>query len=125
MELLASALGGRQAAQTARVVPSDENVTSRALRYIESNLFSRMPVAVIARQAFASPSTLLRQFRQDTRKSPHAYIKLRRLEEARRLVEAGTHPVGDIAMLVGYENFGSFSTAFKKHFGRPPSSFQP
>lgn len=67
----------------------------------------------------------LRQFQRDTGKSPYAYIKTRRLEEARRLVEAGTHPVGDVAMLVGYENFGSFSTAFKNHFGRPPSSFQP
>ncbi len=100
-------------------------MTSRALRYIESNLFSKMRLEAIARQAYASPSTLLRQFRRDTGKSPHGYIKTRRLEEARRLIEAGTHPVGDVAMLVGYENFGSFSTTFKKHFGKPPSSFQP
>ena len=95
------------------------------MRYIESNLFSKIPVKAIARQALASPSTLLRQFRRDTGKSPYGYIKIRRLEEARRLIETGSHAVGQIAVLVGYENFGSFSTAFKKHFGQPPSSFQP
>jgi len=80
---------------------------------------------VIARQAFASLSTLLRKFRLDTGMSPYGYIKTRRLEEARRLIEAGTHPVGDVAALVGYENLAAFSTAFKKQFGKPPSLYQP
>lgn len=125
VDVLASALGRKTAAEPSRVAMSGDTVTGRAVRYIESNLFSKMPLAAIARQAFASTSTLLRQFRRDTGKSPHGYIKTRRLEEARCLIEAGTPPVGDVAMLVGYENFGSFSTAFKKHFGKPPSSFQP
>jgi len=77
---------------------------------------------------WASPtsgaSALLRHFRHDTGKTPHAYIKIRRLEEARRLIAAGRNPIGDVASLVGYENFGSFSTAFKKHFGASPSSFR-
>jgi len=125
VELLASARGRSKPAEPGRAAMSGESVTARALRYIESNLFSKVPLKAIARQAFASPSTLLRQFRKETGKSPHDYIKTRRLEEARRLIEAGTHPVGDVAALVGYENFGSFSTAFKKHFGGSPSSFQP
>ncbi|MDP3768878.1 MAG: AraC family transcriptional regulator, partial [Dehalococcoidia bacterium] len=124
VELLASALGRRKTADPGRAATSGDNVTGRALRYIESNLFSSLALEAIARQAFASPSTLLRQFRRDTGKTPYGYIKIRRLEEARRLIEAGTHQVGDVAMLVGYENFGSFTTAFKKYFGRTPSAFQ-
>ena len=34
------------------------------------------------------------------------------------------HAVGDIALLVGYENFAAFTTAFTRHFGAPPSSFR-
>jgi len=123
VELLA-ALGGTKRVATDQVDASGESVTGRALRYIESNLFSKTSVAVIARQAFASASTLLRSFQRDIGTSPYGYIKVRRLEEARRLIEAGTHPVGDVALLVGYENFGAFSTAFKAHFGRSPSSFR-
>ena len=125
VELLASALGRQRAAGPGRAATSDDNVTGRALRYIESNLFAKLSLGMVARQAFASPSTLLRQFRRDTGQTPYGYIKTRRLEEARRLIEAGTHQVGDVAMLVGYENFGSFTTAFTRHFGKAPSSFRP
>jgi AraC family transcriptional regulator len=122
VELLASALPRRRAPEPDRAAASGESVTGRALRYIESNLFSKLALAAVARQAFASPSTLLRQFRRDTGTTPYGYVKTRRLEEARRLLEAGRHPVGDVALLVGYENFAAFSTAFAKRFGRTPSS---
>ena len=123
VELLACAGATKKSA--ARGVPETpgDTVTGRAVRHIESNLFSPLPLAAIARLAFSSPSTL-RHFRRDTGKTPHAYIKIRRLEEARRLIAAGRNPIGDVASLVGYENFGSFSTAFKKHFGASPSSFR-
>ena len=123
VEILAAALGSGKAPERPRP-PAVGTVTGRAMRYIEANLFSDVSLAAIARHAFASPSTLLRHFRDDTGKTPHAYIKTRRLEEARRLLEAGGHAVGDVAMLVGYENFAAFTTAFTRHFGSPPSSFR-
>jgi AraC-like DNA-binding protein len=123
VEILASMLRHRKALDPP-APPAGDTVTGRAVRYIEANLFLDLPVSTIARHAFASPSTVLRNFRRDTGKSPHAYIKARRLEEARRLIEAGTHPVGDVAMLVGYESFAAFTTAFTRHFGAPPSSFR-
>jgi len=76
------------------------------MRYIEANLFSDVSLPAIARDAFASPSTLLRHFRDDTGKTPHAYIKTRRLEEARRLIE------------VGVQN----SSAFARPFALPPGT---
>lgn len=123
VELLGLSLGRKVTVDSSVAATADDGVTARALRYIEANLFSKVPVDAIARQAFVSPSTLLRQFRRDTRQSPHGYIKRRRLEEARRLIEGGAQAVGDVAMLVGYENFGSFSTAFRRQFGRPPTAF--
>ena len=123
VEILASMLSRRRALAAAAPRAGD-TVTARVVRYIEANLFSDLPLSTIARQAFASPSTVLRHFRGDTGKSPHAYIKARRLEEARRLVESGTHSVGDVAILVGYESFAGFTTAFTRQFGAPPSSFR-
>jgi AraC-like DNA-binding protein len=123
VEILAAALGSGKAPERP-APPAVDTVTGRAMRYIEANLFSDVALSAIARHAFASPSTLLRHFRDDTGKTPHVYIKARRLEEARRLLEAGGHAVGDVAMLVGYENFAAFTTAFTRHFGSPPSSFR-
>jgi AraC-like DNA-binding protein len=125
VETFACGMGRGQTPERSGGLPSTDTVTGRALRYIEANLFSELALSTIAGRAFASPSTLLRHFRRDTGRSPHAYVKTRRLEEARRLVEAGGAPVGDVAMLVGYENFAAFSTAFKRHFGAPPSAFRP
>ena len=123
VEILASSLRRRRAVDSP-APPAGDTVTGRGVRYIEANLFSDLSLTTIARHAFASPSTVLRHFRGDIGKSPHAYIKARRLEEARRLVEGGTQPVGDVAILVGYESFAAFTTAFTRHFGAPPSSFR-
>ena len=123
VEILASALRRGKTPERPSL-GSGDTVTGRAVRYIEANLFSDLSLAGIARHAFASASTLLRHFRRDTGKSPHAYVKARRLEEARQLLEAGTHAVGDVGLLVGYENFAAFTSAFTRHFGAAPSSFK-
>ncbi len=100
----------------------DESVSVRALRYIEANLFDHFELDDVARISNASVSTLLRKFKADVGVTPYTYIKNRRLEEALRLLKSGQHPVGDVALLVGYENFGAFSEAFKDKFGDVPSS---
>lgn len=88
VEILASALR-RGKAPERPALGSGDTVTGRAVRYIEANLFSDVSLAAIARHAFASPSTLLRHFRDDTGRSPHAYVKARRLGgEPKRLVNA-------------------------------------
>lgn len=101
---------------------SDDLIT-RALRYIETNLFEDLSVEEMARYVGASPSTLLRKFKKELRQTPYVYIKGRRLDEAMGLLKTGKHSVGEVAILVGYENFGAFTDAFKSHFGRPPSAF--
>ena len=129
-QLLVEILGSAPRRQTPSQRPAPEHfapqegdtVTARAVRYIEANLFSPLSLITIARHAFASPSTLLRHFRHDTGKSPHAYVKIRRLEEECHLLEVGTHAVGDVALLVGYESFAAFTSAFTRHYGVPPST---
>jgi len=105
-------------------LPIGESVTVRALKYIESNLFEPLEVAEIAKRSGASVSTLIRKFRTEVGATPYSYIKNRRLEESLELLRSGEHSVGEVALLVGYENFGSFSEAFKLKYGRTPSSVQ-
>ena len=104
---------------------TNESAAGRALRHIESNLFSALPLEQIARQAGTSVSVLLRQFRKELKLTPYQYIKSRRLEEAMHLLKKGKTPIGQIATLVGYDNFGAFSEAFKQKYGKPPSTYTP
>jgi AraC family transcriptional regulator len=99
----------------------DGDVAQAALGYIESNLFSPLRLEDIARHAGASVATLLRHFRAAFHQTPYAYARRRRLDEARRLVEAGENSVTDIALIVGYDDVAAFSKAFRSRFGVAPS----
>jgi AraC-like DNA-binding protein len=96
------------------------DVAARAVRFIESNLFSPLSNADIARAVGVSESDLLRKFRQKAGTTPYAFIKHRRLDEAKKLLEMTDHPVGHVSLLVGYNNFGAFTDAFKAKTGSTP-----
>lgn len=107
-----------------KVQPEPEDSFNRALRFIEANLFSAIDLQQIAEASHASPSTISRRFKENTGQSPYEYIKARRLDEALRLLKKGGNAVGDIALLVGYEDFSAFSRAFRARFGKAPSIYQ-
>jgi AraC-like DNA-binding protein len=104
--------------------PEPADVAVRAIRHIESNLFSPLSNQAIARAIGVSESDLLRKFRQKTGTTPYAFIKDRRLDEAKRLLETTRNSVGDVALLVGYNNFGAFTDAFKAKTGCSPLAWR-
>jgi transcriptional regulator GlxA family with amidase domain len=95
-------------------------VFERAVRAIEANLFAPLDLQWLGERIGASTSTLLRSFRSEIDLTPYAYVKGRRLDEAKRLLELGGAPVKEVALLVGYVEVASFSRAFRARFGRPP-----
>jgi AraC-like DNA-binding protein len=98
---------------------------TRALRYLEANLFQKVELVALAKHSGASISTLLRCFRKEVGSTPHAYVKARRLDEAKRLLKSGTAQVKVVALLVGYADVPSFSHAYKLHFGISPKHDTP
>ncbi len=98
-----------------------QKTPDRALQFIENHLFENLSLQTIGKEAGMSVSTLLREFKKKYKKTPYEYIRHRRLDEAKNLLKKETHSVGEVATLVGYENFGAFSEAFKKKFGMSPS----
>lgn len=101
-----------------------DSLTKKALTLIEKDLFSNVGLDEIAKKIGASPSTFMRHFKNSTNQTPYAYIKNRRLEEAKDLLISGRYSVGEVASLIGYENFGAFSEAFKVKYSALPSSFK-
>lgn len=71
-----------------------------------------------------SVTALTKGFRDVYGTSVYAYLRLFRLETARKLLLETALPVTEIAGRVGYENPNKFSSAFKKVYGLSPTMFR-
>lgn len=102
------------------VATLDDPLVERAIDLIEERLFDAWSVGDLAKRVGASPSTLLRHFRETLGTTPRAFVLGRRLDEALLQLRSG-RSVSEAANLVGYESVAAFSSAFRRRFGFPPS----
>ncbi|WP_435101449.1 helix-turn-helix domain-containing protein [Arhodomonas sp. AD133] len=79
-------------------------------------------IAALADDAGMSPYQFIRLFRRVFGDTPHRFRIRARLDRARWLLATDRGSVTDVCMEVGYDSLGSFSTAFTRHFGEPPST---
>ena len=68
--------------------------------------------------------TLKRRFKVATGSSLIERTQDLRVEEAKRLLEAGTMPVDEISFDVGYEDASFFRRLFKRRTGLTPSQYR-
>lgn len=81
-------------------------------------------LAALARQVGLSESTLKRGFHQVFGATVFGYLRERRMERARALLQSGEATVLEAAALVGYSNPSNFASAFRRQFGVNPKTFQ-
>jgi AraC-like DNA-binding protein len=111
-------------ADRATIATRPSHTVERAIAWIEAHLFEPWSVGELAASCGASESTLLRAFRRDVGRTPGAYGRARRLDEALVLLRAGRHSVAEVAAAIGYDNPTAFGHAFAQRFGQPPSTFR-
>jgi AraC family transcriptional regulator len=63
-------------------------------------------------------------FRKATGHTPHNWLMMQRIGEARRLLAVPELPVTDVALAVGYQTPSAFTAAFRKLVGMTPSEFR-
>lgn len=92
----------------------------RARDFVEASFAEPLSLSAMGRVAGIAPHRFLRLFKQAFGQTPHRYLTERRLQEARRLLERGDARVTDVCLAVGFASLGSFSTLYRRRFGRPP-----
>ncbi|MBS1913603.1 MAG: helix-turn-helix transcriptional regulator [Bacteroidetes bacterium] len=97
---------------------------SRGYDFIEATLSQPIGLSQIAREAALSPHHFLRLFRQAFGCTPHQHRTLRRMEQARFMLEHSERPVTDICFELGFESPTSFSLLFRRHSGLSPSAYR-
>jgi len=78
----------------------------------------------MARAAGLSKAHFSREFRREFGETPHAHLLTRRLERAAALLRTTDRSVLDICTSVGLASPGSFTTSFKRIYGRTPTEYR-
>lgn len=78
----------------------------------------------MAAAAGLSRAHFSREFSRTFGESPKAYLMTRRLERAAALLRNTDHSVAEICLDVGLVGLGSFTTSFKRHFGKTPTEYR-
>ena len=96
----------------------------RAKDLADGRYFEPLDVAELAAAAGLSRAHFSREFRRTFGVSPHGYLLTRRLERAAALLRTTDSSVAEICMSVGLQSVGSFTTSFKRAYGRTPTEYR-
>lgn len=102
----------------------DAGVVAVAIGYMNAHLFEPLSVAQVAQAVSLSPAHFSRLFKSRTGYSPHEYIVLHRIDEAKVLLHTTTLSVKEIAYRAGYHSEVNFISSFTHKVGVSPATFR-
>lgn len=127
LELLAVTLESLTLAEPAKPQPclanEDERSLEAAAAYLEANLSESHSLAEISRRVHLNEFKLKRGFRDRYNTTVFGYLRQKRMQRARALLESGGRSVLQVAAEVGYSNASHFTRAFRQSFGVNPKEF--
>jgi AraC-like DNA-binding protein len=113
------------------VMAREANATERGgqtltgvCEYIERHLADPLTVPRLARLARLSPFYFIRAFRLETGRTPHQYVRIRRIDRAKHLLETTPLSVTEVCEAVGFQSLGSFSSLFRRVTGETPLAYR-
>ncbi|PRD54989.1 helix-turn-helix domain-containing protein [Phyllobacterium myrsinacearum] len=92
-----------------------------AREILDSDIANPPTARELSQRVGVNITTLRIHFRMAFHKSISAYVHDQRLARARDMLRTSTMPIADVSYSVGYTNAAAFATAYRKHFGYPPS----
>jgi transcriptional regulator GlxA family with amidase domain len=116
---------GGQAQFIDRQVPEpDQYSTAPTREWALQHLDEELTVQRLARHTKMSPRTFNRRFREETGQSPGVWVRDRRIDRARELLESRDLPVDEVARLSGLGSGGNLRHHLRRGVGMSPSSYR-
>lgn len=98
-------------------------IVKQAIEYINLNFSKELSLPFIADIINVSPSHLSKKFKKETGFTVTEFINKKRIQEAKRLLQISEHSITDIAILIGFEDPGYFTSVFRKLVGITPREY--
>jgi transcriptional regulator GlxA family with amidase domain len=117
---------GGQAQYVQAPVPTvaNEQPMSATLDWALARLDHDISVEDLARQAYMSPRTFARRFRDTTGTTPLQWLLRQRVLLAKRLLETTASPVEVVALQCGFGSATALRTHFKRQVGTSPLAYR-
>jgi len=90
-------------------------------KFMLSNFHYNVPVEKFAQLTGRSLAGFKRDFQKIFSMAPRSWLQLKRLTEARHLIEKKKRKPSEIYLDLGFESLSHFSHSFKKEFGKAPT----
>lgn len=107
-----------------QVLDLREQFRTNITAVVEDNIMNSLSLNQLAHLTGRSLSSFRRDFLAIYNMSPSRWIRQKRLEKARELLQSTTMTITDICYTLGFENIAHFSRLFKSHFQHSPSAYR-
>jgi transcriptional regulator GlxA family with amidase domain len=107
-----------------RINPHADSAVRDCETWLEKHYVEGAAIARVVEQSNIPERTLKRRFKIATGSSLIERLQNLRVEEAKRLLEAGELPLDEISFVVGYEDASFFRRLFKRLTGLTPSKYR-
>ncbi len=115
---------GGQAQFIERQSPTDHASTAATRQWALDHLDEPLSIEQLARHARMSERTFCRRFREETGQSPGVWVRARRVERARELLETQDLTVDEVARRAGLGSGGNLRHHLRRGLGMSPSSYR-
>ncbi len=106
-------------------VPTDDFASTAAARtWAMQNLQEPLTIRQLAQHAGMSARTFIRRFREETGQSPGVWVRNRRIDRARALLEGHDLSVDEVARQSGLGSGGNLRHHLRRGLGMSPSSYR-
>jgi transcriptional regulator GlxA family with amidase domain len=107
-----------------RMPEADEASTASTRAWALANLTEPLTVEQLARHARMSARTFSRRFSDETGQSPGVWVRDRRVDRARELLESRDLAIDEVARLSGLGTGGNLRHHLRRGVGMSPSSYR-
>ena len=98
-----------------------DKLLEKAKSYMLDNIESKHSLIGLARKVGSNHSTMNSIFSEKCGCGPMKWLRVKRMEKAKLLLETTSRDIQDIAFEVGYHSASCFTTAYKAYHQRTPT----